>query len=213
MSRRFRTASLAVVMSLGLIAADEPATSLFNGTPSGWKTNTGKPLAAKNVQADGLNPHKSGGYLVVHETPRKDFVLEFDYKLTKGCNSGVFLRVGNLKDPVMTGLEIAIDDTEGTGFHDTGAFYDLVKPTKNAQKPVGEWNHMVIAANGPKISVTLNGEQVSEIDLDRFPEAGKRPDGSDHKFKTVVVKDFNREGHFGFQDHGSDCWYKNIMVR
>ena len=91
-------------------------------------TNTGKPLPEANVQADGLNPHGSGGYIVVHEKPIADFVLDFDYKLSKGCNSGVFLRVGDLKDPVMTGLEIAIDDTKGTGLHDTGAFYDLVPP-------------------------------------------------------------------------------------
>ena len=49
----------------------------------------------------------------MHDKPLGDFVLDFDYKLSQGCNSGVFLRVGDLKDPVMTGLEVAIDDTDG----------------------------------------------------------------------------------------------------
>ena len=118
----------------------------------------------------------------MHEEKHGDFVLDFDYKLSKGCNSGVFVRVGDPKDPVNTGLEIAIDDTTGTGLHDPGAFYDLVAPTTNAQKPAGEWNHMTVTADGPKIAVRLNGKDVSAIDLDEFDEPGKRPDGSSHKF-------------------------------
>ena len=147
----------------------------------------GKPLADEFVQTDGLNPHGTGSYIVVYEEKLGDFVLDFDYKLTKGCNSGVFIRVGDLKDPVYTGLEIALDDTTGTGMHDSGAFYDLVAPKTNAQKPAGEWNHMTITAKGPKIAVVLNGEEVSTIDLDQWNEPGKRPDGSDHKFSKVAI--------------------------
>ena len=36
---------------------------------------------------------------------------------------------------------------------------------------------MTITAQGPKIAVTLNGEEVSGIDLDQWTEPGKRPDG------------------------------------
>jgi hypothetical protein len=209
----------AVLLSSALMmtssgAAEDRKTTLFDGSsPAGWLTNTGKPLPPANVQPEGLNPHKSGGYIVVHEKPHGDFVLDFDYKLSKRCNSGVFLRVGDLKDPVMSGLEIALDDTQGRGRHDPGAFYDLVAPRTNAQKPVGEWNHMTINARGPKIDVTLNGKKVSSIDLDAWTEPGKRPDGSRHKFTNVVVKDLPRSGYLGFQDHGSDCWFKNVTIR
>lgn len=211
---RFGKLLAILCLSTLAIGADEGFTTIFDGTgAAGWKTNKGEALPSKNIQPDGLNPHLSGGYIVVHDKPLADFVLDFDYKLSKGCNSGVFLRVGNLKDPVYTGIEIAIDDTEGNGLHDSGAFYDLVAPSKNTQKPLGEWNHMTITAKGPKIDVVLNGTEVSKIDLDEWPEAGKRPDGSSHKFKNVVVKDFKRTGYFGFQDHGQDCWYKNVKVK
>jgi hypothetical protein len=205
---------LILIAALGASTADDFVT-IFDGTSgSGWVTNDPKkPLPKANVQEDGLNPHKSGGYIVVHEKPHGDFVLDFDYKLTKGCNSGVFIRVGKLDDPVMTGLEIAIDDTTGTGFHDTGAFYDLVAPKVNAQKPVGEWNHMTITAKGSKISIRLNDQDVSAIDLAQFDQAGKRPDGSSHKFSKVAIKDFARPGYLGFQDHGQDCWYKNVKIK
>lgn len=210
-------ATLVVITALvsGTLGADDPGfTTIFDGkSPNGWVTNTGKPLPEANVQPDGLNPHKSGGYIVVHEKPHGDFILDFDYKLSPRCNSGVFVRVGDLKDPVMTGLEIAIDDTEGHGMHDTGAIYDLVAPRRNAQKPRGEWNHMTITAKGARIAVTVNGEAVSDIDLDAWTEPGTRPDGTKHKFSTVTVKDLPRSGHLGFQDHGQDCWYRNIKLK
>lgn len=205
---------LGLALTAGTLGAAAGFKTIFDGTSgAGWITNNDqKPLAQANIQADGLNPHNSGGYIVVHDQPHGDFVLEFDYKLTAGCNSGVFIRVGDLKDPVFTGLEIAIDDTKGTGVHDTGAIYDLVAPRVNAQKPLGEWNHMTITAKGPIIEVALNGESVSKIDVNQFAEPGKRPDGSKHKFKAAI-KDFPRSGYFGFQDHGKDCWYKNVKIQ
>jgi hypothetical protein len=210
------TASLlGIALVMAGLAADEGFSTIFDGTSGdGWITNNGKkPLPKANVQPDGLNPHGSGGYIVVHDNPHADFVLDFDYKLSRGCNSGVFLRVGDLKDPVMTGLEVAIDDTTGTGMHDPGALYDLVAPRINAQKPQGEWNHMTITAQGAKIEVALNGETVTKIDLDQWSEPGKRPDGSKHKFTKVTIKDLPRSGFLGFQDHGQDCWYKNVKIK
>lgn len=215
MRRATKALVLAILAAAGLAStADEGFRVIFDGkSGTGWKTNEGKPLPRANVQPDGLNPHNSGGYLVVYEHPYRDFVLDFDYKITPRCNSGVFLRVGNLKDPVMTGLEVAIDDTTGTGMHDPGAFYDLVPPRVQAQKPAGQWNHMTVTAQGPKIVVVLNGQEVAQLDMDEWTEPGKRPDGSKHKFDNVRIKDLNQVGYFGFQDHGSDCWYKNVKLK
>ena len=51
------------------------------------------------------------------------------------------------------------------------------------------------------------------IDLNEWPEPGKRPDGSKHKFAKVAIKDLNRPGYLGFQDHGKDCWFKNVKLK
>ena len=187
---------------------------IFDGNSgTGWILCDKKPLPKDQVQTDGLNPHGTGSYLVVHETQYGDFVLDFDYKLTKGCNSGVFIRTSDLNDPVNTGIEVAIDDTTGTGMHDSGALYDLVATKENAQKPAGEWNHMTITAKGPKMAVTLNDKDVSIINLDEWNEPGKRPDGSSHKFANVAIGKLPRAGYVGFQDHGSDCWFKNVKIK
>ena len=207
-------------LTAGILALMMAATAeqefkvIFDGTSgTGWILCDKKPLPKDNVQADGLNPHGTGSYLVVHETRVGDFVLEFDYKLSKGCNSGVFLRTSDLKDPVNTGIEVALDDTTGNGLHDPGALYDLVAPSANAQKPVGQWNHMTITAFGPKITIVLNGKEVSSINLDEWNEPGKRPDGTSHKFRGVAIGKLPRIGYIGFQDHGNDCWFKNVKIK
>jgi Domain of Unknown Function (DUF1080) len=205
------TVSLA---AMSAAAADQDYSVIFDGkSGTGWILCDKKPLPKAHVQEDGLNPHGTGSYLVVHETPVGDFALDFEYKLSKGCNSGVFVRTSDLKDPVNTGIEVALDDTTGNGMHDPGALYDLVAPTENAQKPAGEWNHMNITAVGPKITVVLNGKQVSTINLDEWNEPGKRPDGSSHKFGQVAIGKLPRAGYFGFQDHGRDCWFKNVKLK
>ena len=72
---------------------------------------------------------------------------------------------------------------------------------------------MTITARGPKITVALNGTEVTAINLDDWMTPGKRPDGSDHKFSHVAIGKLPRTGYFGFQDHGSDCWFKNVKVK
>ena len=39
-----------------------------------------------------------------------DFVLALDFKISKGCNSGIFIRTGSAKDPVQTGIEIQVPE-------------------------------------------------------------------------------------------------------
>jgi hypothetical protein len=192
---------------------------LFDGQSlSGWTTNTGE-HSARDVDDDegAINPHNSGGYMMIHEKMWRDFVLALDFKISKGCNSGVFLRTFPLtprpgKDVGYNGIEVAIDDTTTAGYHDTGALYDLVKPRANAMRPAGEWNHLQVTCDGPIIKVEVNGTLVTEMNLDQWTEKNKRPDGSPHKF-DVAYRDHPRHGFIGLQDHGSDCWYKNIKLK
>jgi hypothetical protein len=190
---------------------------LFDGrTTKGWMTRTGEPLPEKYVQDGSLNPHPCD-YMLVHEKEWDDFQLALDFKISPKCNSGVFIRTFPLtprpgKDVGYNGIEVAVDDTSTSGFHDTGAIYDLVRPTKNAMKPVGEWNHMLITCDRNRIAVEVNGAVVARMNLDEWTEPNRRPDGSEHKF-DVAYKLHPRKGYIGLQDHGSDCWYKNIKLR
>jgi hypothetical protein len=50
------------------------------------------------------------------------------------------------------------------------------------------------------------------MDVDRWTEAGKNPDGTSNKYRKAL-KDFARSGHIGFQDHGHAVWFCNIRVK
>ena len=190
---------------------------LFDGkTSAGWM-NSDRTAPRTPAQDGALNPHKAGHYMLVHTQQWENFRLSLDFKISKGCNSGIFVRTSSLmprpgKDVGFNGIEIAIDDTPGAGYHDTGAIYDLVKPAKNAMKPVGEWNHIEITVNRSRIEIVLNGERVTVADLSQFTEPNKRPDGSAHKF-DVAYTDHPHRGYIGLQDHGSPCWFKNIKLK
>jgi hypothetical protein len=226
--RRLQPYALCAVLlaPVGASAADNELTAkekadgwllLFDGkTLNGWQTSSQRP-SKKPVEEGCINPHGSGGYMMIHEKKWGDFTLSLDFKISKGCNSGVFIRTFPLtprpgKDVGFNGIEVQVLDSTTAGFHDTGAIYDLVKPTRNAMKPVGEWNHLIITCDRNLIAVELNKEMVNRMDLDEWTEPNKRPDGTQHKF-DIAYKNHPREGYIGLQDHGADCWYKNIKLK
>lgn len=189
---------------------------LFDGaTHTGWRTSSGTP--SRTPIRDGtLNPHGAGGYMLIHERQWSNFILSLEFKLSPKCNSGVFFRTFPLtprsgKDVGFNGLEVAIDDTTTAGYHDTGAIYDLAKPSRNAMKPAGEWNRLDLYCRGSDIRVAVNGELVTQMDLNEFREPFLRPDGTRHKFDFAPAR-HPRRGYIGLQDHGSDCWYRNIKL-
>lgn len=185
---------------------DGSSLSSWNFEKGGWTIDEDGNLARQ--------PGKRGNYIWSKES-FDDFTLDLDFKMSKGCNSGVFVRTANPKSPVQTGIEIQILDSHGRsglGAHACGAIYDLVAPTTDAARAAGKWNHMTVTAKGSKLSVVLNSKLVAQMDLDRWAEAGKNPDGTKNKFKTAL-KDFKRSGFIGFQDHGKPVWLRNVRVK
>lgn len=224
--RLFFCVTMCAVFAVAACAEDNALTAkekadgwllLFDGkTLNGWKTSDLKPSATP-VEDGAINPHKCGAYMMVYEKDWSNFTLALDFKISKGCNSGVFMWTWPLeprpgKDVGFNGIEAQVIDSTGADYHDTGAIYDLVKPAKNAMKPAGEWNHMEVTCNKNRIEVAVNGEKVSEMNLDEWTQAGHRPDGSETKF-DLPLKDHPRHGYIGLQDHGSPCWYKNIKIK
>jgi sialate O-acetylesterase len=189
---------------------------LWDGkTSEGWSDGAGAPLKAECFQDGTLNPQGSAGHMAYTKARYGNFVFSCEVKVSKGCNSGVFFRVGNPKDPVQTGFEMQVFDSAGKekpGKHDAGALYDAVAPAKNAMKPAGEWNQIEITADKARVKIVLNGETVVDADLDQWTEPGKNPDGSKNKYKAAL-KDFPREGHLGLQDHGHAVWYRNLKLK
>ena len=138
-----------------------------------------------------------------------------EFKLAEGANSGVFFRVDKFEVSGWwkNAIELQIhDSTDGTKYGMCGAVYDCMAPAKQVVRPAGQWNHYTITAKANKIYVVFNGEQIIDMDLDRWIEPGKNPDGTDNKF-AVAYKDLPCVGHIGFQDHGDPIWFRNMKIR
>ncbi len=157
---------------------------------------------------------KGGGYIWTKER-FGDFILDLEFKVDKGSNSGIFFRTGDTADAVQTGIEWQILDSHGKktpGRGDCGAIYDCLAPRINAVNPPGEWNRVVLECRGPVIRSFLNGVDIIDMNLMQWTEPYKNPDGSKNKFKSAY-KDMPREGHVGFQDHLTRIWYRNIYIK
>lgn len=188
--------------------------SLFDGkTLKGWAA-TGKSESWGVEDGAIALLTRGGGYLYTLEQ-FENFALSIDFKVDKGVNSGIFFRWSDLKDPVNTGIELQLLDSYGktpAGKHDCGAIYDIAPPSKQACKPAGEWNTVVITCDKSLISVELNGERVVRIDLDEWTTPGMNPDGTKNKFARAY-RELPRRGHIGLQDHGGRVWFRNVRIR
>lgn len=147
-----------------------------------------------------------------------DFILELDFKVPEKGNSGVFIRGADLNNWIHTTIEIQIHaTTDGTKHGQCGAVYDCLSPSKDATRKPGEWNHYVITCLDNKIYVNLNGQDIIDMDLDQWTEAGRNPGppiaaGTKNKFR-YAYKDMAREGHIGFQYHGNPVWLYNLKIK
>ena len=195
-----------IALAPALCAEDKGWVTLYNGKDlTGWQT-TGNWLPQKDGSLL-IKPRKGergwqrySAYLW-SKKKYKDFVLHVEYKYPPKGNSGIHFRVGDLKNPVNTGIEAQVLDSYGKkkmGHHDHGGIIRTVGASKNMSKKAGEWNTMILTCKGHHLKVQLNGEQIVDIHLDKTP-----------------MKDRPLEGYIGLQDHGepNNLHFRNIKIK
>jgi hypothetical protein len=198
--------------TVAVIAAEPQAQwrPLFNGKDfSGWTNAQGKSPGKGWVVADGAMFRKDSAGDIWTKERFGNFVLDLEFK-TEG-NSGIFIRTGNPRDCVQTGIEIQVYKPAKPSKHSCGAVYDALAPSKEMAK-ADAWNHVVITADNNRLEVVMNGEKIIDMDLDRWDTPGRNPDGTKNKYHKAL-KDFPREGHIGLQDHGAKVSYRNVKIR
>ena len=139
------------------------------------------------------------GTWLMSEREYGDFVLEYEFRLGERGNSGCALRAPLRGDPAFDGMELQMADLRynprATEAELTGSLYRCAAPSKQAYRPT-EWNTCSVTLRGARITVTLNGETVQDLDLDRQEKPSLRHDGS----AASPLKDRPRRGHIGFQE-------------
>lgn len=136
----------------------------------GWKIEDG----TLNVLPSGGKESANGGDIVTVQEYGA-FILQFDFKLTDGANSGIKYFVTE-KDSVAgsaIGLEYQVLDDDKhpdaklgvVGNRTLASLYDLIPslPEKRVRRPIGEWNRgMVIVYPDNRVEHWLNGWKVLE---------------------------------------------------
>jgi hypothetical protein len=184
---------------------------LFDGSNlDAWMNAAGDKPGAGWVIEDGALVRKQRAGDIWTRERFGDFVLELEYKTTG--NSGLFFRTDSPKHCVQSGIEMQIHRPSAKpNKHSVGAFYDLRPPDKDVSGK-DEWNKVRLTAKDNLLTAEINGEKVNAMDLNKWTERNKNPDGSKNKFRTAL-KDFKREGHIGFQDHGAVVAYRNVRIK
>ncbi len=210
---------------LGMVFTGGVCLAAYNGVVSSNSTQQGdwQYLITKDlsnfvykpgswVVENGELVHKGGGSIFTKEK-YKDFVLDLEVKLAKNSNSGIFIRNADNKQWIHHGIEVQVLDSYGkkADIHSCGAIYDCVIPKRNMAKRPGQWNHYTITCEGSKLYVVLNGVQIIDMDMSRWTEPHKNPNGTANKF-PIAFRDLH-EGYIGFQDHNSPVWYRNIKIK
>jgi hypothetical protein len=185
---------LALAAAAGVATADdakgakEPPpgfTALFNGKDlTGWKEAKNSPW---KVEKGLIHYTGKGGQNLATAKKYGDFELYVDWKITKGGDSGIYLR-GQPQVQIW-------DNKEGSG-----ALWNN-KPGSPGKEPLviadnkpGEWNTFYIKMVGDKVTVKLNGKLVVD---NASMLNGKVPP----------------EGTIELQVHGTPLWFRNVFVR
>lgn len=180
---------------------------LFNGEDlDGWEGVGANPDAWGAEDGILFTDGVGSGWLSTTST-YDNFRLELEFRVPEGGNSGVFLRTPRQGNPAYVGMEIQILDDYADRYSElqpwqyTGSIYNVKSPSKRETKQAGEWQRMVIVADGPKINVTLNDEMVLNTNLIHHMELVDRQPGLTR-----------REGYIGLQNHSSRVEFRNIMI-
>ncbi len=195
---------------------DSQFTSIFNGRDlTGWTyaTQNGNPYKqGKGYQVeDGILycTETDGGNLMT-EKEYSNFTLSFDFRLSPDSNNGIGIRAPLDGRISRTGMEIQILDDDSPKHKDLkpyqfhGSIYEVLPATRGHLKPIGQWNHQTITANGRQITVTLNGHTILNANLD---------DVKDPEILKIHPGLQRPSGHIGLLGHGTRVEFRNLRVR
>ena len=183
---------------------------LFNGRDlAGWEGVGGAAEDCWSVIDGVLTCSGKKGPWLRSVAEYDDFNLRLEYLVSKGGNSGVYVRVppdgnhhrDNDTQPI-AGFEVQIlDDTapEHSNLKDfqySASIYDFAGANPRNSRPLGEWNSLEINCLGQQITTWHNGVRVTHITEKEFPSLALR----------------SVKGFLGLQNHSTVVGLRNIRL-
>ena len=203
---------------------------LFDGSDmEGWRKNNSTEMAANwiidpvyqamKVQRGEQAGRGSDGDILFGTKKFSNFVLSVDWMIEPEGNSGIFYNITEFPGrPIyIAAPEVQVLDNWRAGDnrlanHLAGSLYDMLAALPQNARPAMEWNTIVITVDNGHVTHVQNGELVCEYTL-WSPEWDALVAKSKFKDWPEFMAGIAREGYIGLQDHGYDCWFRNIKIR
>ena len=203
---------------------------LFDGkTISEWKDYNGSDLTQPwhvvdgCIQANGDGSDLSG--YIVTKKQYENFVIDWDWKLSYGGNSGMLYHVQEdpyFKVPYVTGPEYQLIDEEGwektnaptklEEWQKLGVDYAMYLPDPDKKKvnKQGEWNNSRIVFDNGHVEHYLNGKKILEFEAWTDDWFARKNSG---KWEMAPEYGLARRGVICLQDHGYPASFRNIKIK
>ena len=209
-----------------------------NHIPARWEIedNTLHFIGQDNPRCTDKKGNKKEGGDLIFGHKFKNFILEIEWKISKGGNSGIFYLAQETTNADRSKIEpIYISCPEyqvldnvnhpdakrgKDNNRQAASLYDMIPAKPQNAKPYGEWNMAKIIVQNGKVTHIQNGVEVLTYNLwtpewiKMLQESKFSEEKWPHAFQLLSnCGGKNHEGLIGIQDHGNDVWYRNIKVR
>lgn len=198
---------------------------LFDGeTLNGWRDYNGKSLTAPWHVVDGCIQAKGGGSdengYIVTDKQYENFILSWDFKLSKGGNSGMLYHVverPQYKVPYITGPEYQLLDDVNfpdpiEDWQKMGVDYAMHLPDLSKMKvnPAGQWNTAKIVFDNGHVEHWMNGQKILEFEAWTDDWFVKKHSG---KWANAPEYGLAQRGVICLQDHGYPASFRNVKIK
>ena len=223
---------------------------IFDGTSmKGWRGYGKNHIAPRWVIEDGClhfrgssnpksldkNGKKMEGGDIIFGHKFGNCILELEWKISKGGNSGIFYLAlettdanGKLQPIYISCPEYQVLDNVNhpdaklgkDGNRQSASLYDMIPAKPQNANPYGEWNKAKIIVQNGKVTHIQNNVEVLTYQMwtPEWTEMLQNSKFSEEKWPAAFkllnkCGGKNHEGLIGLQDHGNDVWYRNIRVK
>ena len=184
--------------------------SLFNGDDlTGWEGAGQSADVCWKVEDGAITCTGEKGPWLRSKAEYGDFNFRFDYMVSPGGNSGIYVRVpknGNhhrddeSKPPAGFEIQVLDDSAEKYAklkpYQYCGSLYDICGSSEHVGRKPGEWNTLEINCQGQNVTTIHNGVKIVEVTPDSHPLINLR-----------MLK-----GYLGLQNHSTVVRFRNLRI-